>query len=318
MHLLDANVGTKRPLAPGAPVELFFDRLLMPVTVTRQSFVFTDLVGNGVTPRVAYDPVARAVTLYPLIPLDPCQTYRVALVQPGDAADTNGLRAIDGAPLDPSTAPFLEFAVKGTCATGGDAGDGGIPPSGTVAAPPSVDFCATILPMLQLRCTTGGCHSATSPAEGLSLASEQQILDTAIGRVAQEANQGARANVSASSTRFGLDMPLVDRGGTASSGAPADSWLLYKLLLATPSPCSLSLDGGTCDASAATVQNNLHSRPWHDMGDAERATLGQYVTGSPMPFPTFVPGASGALSLDELEQVSFWIAEGAPVVRCAP
>ncbi len=296
VHLVDTNVGPSRPLPSGGTIELFFDRLLLPSTLTRQTFVLADLAGNGATPLVLYDPVARAVTLVPVAPLDPCQSYRVYFVQPGDAADTNGLRAIDGAPLAPSTPEFLEFPVQGTCAVGGDAGsDAGLTPPGTPTTLPAIDFCSEVLPVLRGACAT--CHGGAAPPAGLALSDDRAILATAINRVAQGANQGPRAVAQPPTSHFGLDMPIIDRGSGQDTGAPGDSWLVYKLLLTVPPSTPLA--------------HNLHSRPWKPLADGERATLAQYVTGLGMPYPPYP-----ALSLDELETLSFWIAQGAPLAAC--
>jgi len=312
-----ANVGPSQTLASGAPIELFFDRLLLPVTVTRQTFVLTDLSGNGYdVPVIAYDPVARVVSLRTLAPLPACQSFRVYLASPANNGGLGWVQAIDGAPLDPSTPPFLEFTVAGTCATGGDAGTeagagagggdaGGDAGAAPVQVGPSIDFCGTILPIFRSNCAGTTCHGGTSPAVGLALDTSQSVVDTAINRVSVEANQGPQSLSQPPSTTFGLDMPIID--STGGQGNAGDSWLIYKLLLATP--------------PATTPTTNLHSEPWSDMGASERTTLGNYVIGSEMPFP-MMPGAAagtylGPLSLDQLEQISFWIQQGAAVPPCA-
>jgi hypothetical protein len=49
------------------------------------------------------------------------------------------------------------------------------------------------------------------------------------------------------------------------------------------------------------------------MPEAERLTLAQYILGREMPFPVNVahPDPTANLTLDELERVSLWIAQGA-------
>jgi hypothetical protein len=327
-----ANIGPDKPLASGAPIELFFDRLLLPISVTRQSLVLTDLSGNGWgTPVIVYDPVARSATLHPIPPLPPCQNFRVYLATPANNAGLGWLQAIDGAPLDPSTAPFVEFPVSGTCTTGGSPGDGGTeggtsPEAGSDAATdagtasdggdagdagtslPSgapIDFCGTVLPIFRTACSTESCHGGPSPAVGLRLDTSQGVVDTAIGRVSVESNQGPQSVSEPPSVNFGLDLPIVDT--TGGQGSPGTSWMIYKLMLATP--------------LSPTPTVNLHSEPWSDIGATERATLGNYVTGSEMPFP-MTPGTPSAsafdpLTLDEIEQISFWIQQGAGVPPCA-
>lgn len=324
IHLVDANVGTNRPIAPGEDVELYFDRLLLPGTVTRQSFAITDLQGNAVgNPNVLYDPVARVVTLHLGSGLAACQTYRVYLVTPGDAADPYGLRAIDGATLDPSTPQFIEFPVVGTCATGGDAAAPVMDAGPGFPAPPADDFCQDVLPPLFSHCT-GTCHGASFPAMGLSLVSGQSIADTAINRASVEGNTGSRAMAGPESTLFGLDMPIIDRG-SATQGNPGDSWLMYKLLLAVPTACSTTPGAAACDAGAPTLVHNPHTRPWKPLSDAERATLGRFIPGREMPFPidpSAPPQGTASspittLTLDELEALSFWIQQGAPLPSCS-
>ncbi len=301
---MGANIGPDKPLASGAPIEVFFDRLLLPITVTRQTFVLTDLSGNGYdVPAIVYDPVARSVSLHTLAPLPPCQSFRLYVATPQNNGGLGWLQAIDGAPLDPSTQPFIEFPVSGTCATGGDAGsEAGAPP----APGQPIDFCGSVMPIFRTACSGTTCHGGTSPAVGLRLDTSQGVLDTAIGRVSVESNQGPRSVSEPPSNQFGLDMPIVD--STGGQGAPGTSWMIYKLMLGTP--------------FSPTPTVNLHSQPWSDIGAAERATLANYVTGSEMPFP-MMPGAPPAtdfspLTLDQIEQISFWIQQGAGVPPCAP
>ena len=297
--------------------------------MTRQSFVLTDLNGNGYDiPSIAYDPVARAVTMRPLSPLPACRSFRVYLLTPAQGQGIGGLQAIDGATLDPSTPQFIEFPVSGTCATGGgeggpseggadasldgsavdagtppgpDAGDGG---SGATTPFPTIDFCGAVMPIFRSSCASQACHGGTMPAAGLKLDRSQGVIDTAINRVSIESNQGPRSQSRPSSTPFGLDMPIVDSSG--AQGNPGNSWLVYKLMLATP--------------GSPTPVTNFHTAAWSDLSAGERTLLGNYVTGSEMPFPAFVVGGGTMqvpLTLDQLEQISFWIEQGAPVPPCA-
>jgi hypothetical protein len=321
IHLVAQNVGPSEGLAPNGVIELFFDRLLLADSVTRQSFPIVDLNGNLVdNPGVFYDPVARSVTLTPTQPFQACQTFRVYIETPSDAGP-GGLLTIDGATLDPSTPEFIEFPVLGTCATGGDAGpDAAAPATGTVTTFPAIDFCGSIFPIFASKCTGTTCHGGDLPAAGLRLDSSQGIVDTAINRVSIEANTGPRAAAQPPSNTFALDMPLIARNGTGNSGDPGDSWLLYKLLLAPPPACSSTPGAGPCDAGSPTVQHDYHSKPWTGITDAERAVLGSTMVGREMPFPldpSAIPGAAAEpLTLDELDTVSLWIAQGAPVPAC--
>jgi hypothetical protein len=295
--------------------------LLLPDSVTRQSFVLTDLNGNGYDiPTIAYDPVARSVSMQTLNPLPPCQGFRVYLLTPAESQGVGGLQSIDGATLDPSTPQYIEFPVTGTCATGGDGGaeaaadggpaadagsDAGEAGTAPVAMGPRIDFCGTVLPIFENACSSTTCHGGASPAAGLRLDSSQGVLDTAINRVSIESNQGPRSLSEPASQQFGLDMPIID--GTGTQGGPGDSWLVYKLMLATP--------------PSSTPATNFHSRPWSAISATERTTLANYIIGTEMPFPA-IPGKPdgtniGPLSLDQMEQISFWIQQGAPVPPCA-
>jgi hypothetical protein len=287
----------------------------LPISVTRQTFVLTDLSGNGYDiPTITYDPVARCVSMQTLNPLPACQSFRVYLLTPAQGQGLGGLQSIDGATLDPSTPPFIEFPVSGSCTTGGDAaadaddagsssGDAGAAP---VAMGPLIDFCETVQPIFDTSCSTQSCHGGTQPAAGLRLDTPQGVLDTAINRVSIESNQGPSALAQPPSDQFGLDMPIID--STGNQGGPADSWLIYKLMLATP--------------PSPTPTTNFHARPWTDISATERATLGNYVIGSEMPFPVASGTADGMsvgpLTLDQIEQISFWIEQGAQVAPCAP
>jgi hypothetical protein len=313
VHVVDANVGAKKPPLPlGERIELFFDRLLLQTSITRQTFVLTDLKDNtpGTPPTLTYDPVARVVVMYPQTPLMACQTYKVTMITPQSATDANGVRAIDGATLDPAASPVIEFQV----ACGGDAGgDGG--GAGAPAPPiPSVDFCSQVIPILQSKCDGSTCHGGPLPAAGLRLDSPQAIAATAIGRVAQGANTGARGTAQPASLLFGQDMPIVQ------AGTPGNSWLMYKMLLAVPPACSSTAGAAPCDASVPGVMNNVHTEAWEDMSTSERGTLTNMVQGREMPFPSNPSATLGMaaepLTLDELELVNDWILQGAPVNAC--
>ena len=75
--------------------------------------------------------------------------------------------------------------------------------------------------------------------------------------------------------------------------------------------------------AGGTLMNNLYSEPWEDMSPSERANLANMVQGREMPFPLnpaaqlyAAPPAIDPLTLDELEAMSFWMLEGAPVNAC--
>jgi hypothetical protein len=305
-------------------IELAFDRQLLPVTVNRQSFTVRDASGNGLSPVVKYDPVARIVQIVSPNPdggawLTPQQEYTVTLGIPSGDDDSGGVRAIDRATLDPSVSHVISFFAR---IVGGDGG---------TAAPPTISFCTDVFPIFQAKCSSGLCHGglpngAIEPAAGLLLDSPDGIRHTAIGvgaqRVAQGSNTGALAASGPLGHHFGVDMPIIDPGpDPATGGDPGNSWIIYKMLLAVPNdvaaPGAAACDGGT---SATT---SLPPDPLRQpLSDDERARLADFVLGREMPFPDD-PGAvlqgvapSTSITFDELERVELWIAQGAHVDDC--
>ena len=363
VHLLGANV-VGGLLEPSDRIEVSFDRLLLPLSITRQTFILGELVGDqflGLTPTIRYDPVARVVTVTPLPEqaFDPEQTYRLTIASPAGPTDVNGLRAIDGATLSATSPSSVTFRVAM------DAGTSAPPP----APPPPPDFCTAVLPLFVSRCSGSGCHggSSTLPAAGLRLTDPQGVLTTAIGQVAEGSNTGPLAgNGQAPTLAFARDMPIIDPGPETlltmagsvvdaaaaatplTGGNPSHSWLTYKLLMAVPpacstgSPCSdgglTGADGGVpagaeggvtgADGSAPNP-GSLYSVPCDVDGDlcplslpdAERARLSALIPGRAMPYPAD-PGSAApnppALTVDELELVSAWMAAGAPVPPACP
>ena len=261
-------------------LELAFDQLILPASISRQTFVLTDLDGNIVLTQPAYDPVARVVSLTPDSPLTAGQAYTLTIVTPQGPTDPNGLRSIGGATLAPSSPTSITFVVKA-----------GVQPDPTVAH--TADFCKDVLPVFQESCGTASCHGGSLPAVGLSLDSADALAATAIGRTSEEANVGAVASPPDSpGVVFGVDMAIIE------PGAAADSWLMYKLLLAGAAPGAPPTAPATFDVS------------WKPIGEDALGTLSELVPGSGMPF---APGP--ALTLQQIETIGFWIDQGAPVVE---
>jgi hypothetical protein len=352
LHLVAANIGPTQTLPANGHIELAFNRLLLPACVTRQTFVLEDVgMTIDLQPLVGYDPVARIVTITPSqgSPLLPGQTYKLVITTPQGANDVNGLRAIDGALLDGPSTRTIAFTADA--------------PSPVTPTTVNIDFCRDIYPIFSQKCSLPSCHVGTgsesmpTSAAGLALDDPSYISKTAVGRVAQGANTGPRSVPAAPSILFGEDMPIID-----ATGNSANSWLMYKVLLAVPTPevadagsgadasagadagssadattgdedaaaeAGLS-DGGTTDGEAAdgaadagsgdggtkakpvTVPavdvSGVHVLPFTADTDADRAVLSQYVLGLPMPYPGF-PAPN--LTLDELERLNLWIAQGA-------
>jgi hypothetical protein len=314
VRVVAQNVSTSRPLATTGRVELAFDRYLLPASITRQTFQT-----SFAQPAIAYDPVGRIVTIVPRTPLLADQSYVIHIASPSGPSDRDGLRAIDGATIDPLDAT-IEFPVV--------ASDGG--PAGS---PPPIDFCRDILPIFTGKCSGGQCHGSPYGAAGvtaaaaLSLDSAQSVAQTAVGRVAQGTNTGPSATPLAPGIAFGVDMPIIDPGGgDLGGGNPGNSWLLYKLLLAIPPPYSSTSDAGACTGEQPTDVGSTHvlappalTDPTHDPA---RASLANAVLGREMPFPGNPAEPLGAspepLTIVELERVSRWIAQdpasGGPLV----
>ena len=97
VRLLGANVSATQPLAAGGSIELAFDRFLLPVSVSRQSFVVKRVDGSvAVSPVVTYDPVARTVTLSPQTGsmwLEAGQSYMIELPLPNYDAGVSSPQA---------------------------------------------------------------------------------------------------------------------------------------------------------------------------------------------------------------------------------
>jgi hypothetical protein len=227
----------------------------------------------------------------------PGQAYRLVIRTPANTQDPTGLRAIDGATLDPKWAAPLTFPVLGD--------------AGAAPVPPTIDFCSQILPVF-VTCNGSGCHAPPLAADGLALTTIAGIASTALGRAAEGSNTGpslGAGNAPQAPPFFGEDMPIIDNnGGTSSDGDPGNSWLIYKLLLAIPPSDPLTV--------------NAYSVAWQPLSGAERTRLANFIPGREMPFPpnpSAPLGTSGAsLKLDQLENVSLWIAQGAKVAASCP
>ena len=285
--------------------------------MTRQAFVLRDPTGGAINPVVYYDPVARTVSLSnPSCGsgnavdggtgsswLTVGQTYTVTLTIPANAQDPYGARAIDGQTLDPSqpdTSRVIGFPI--VAPTGGGA---------LVCGPssPKIHFCADILfPIFAQKCASSLCHASPQTAGGGSRPAADLILDNYLGvahtalavRPSHGSNTGPRVVPGDPGRLFGIDMPVID------PGHPANSWMLYKLLLAVPSPPAAT-DGGTTGPNVP-VRNNVWAQD-----DPERASLSEYMLGREMPYPG---GGYAPLTLEELERVSYWIAQNAPACDC--
>lgn len=297
-------------------IQIAFDRYLLPSTVVRQSIVLTDANDQPVTqdkaPLVTYDPVARTVTLARSGEkwLDEGQPYKLHfLVPPDDDADDRGLRAIDRATLDPNQQREFAFYVG--------------PKSAAPIAEPNVSFCADVLPIFTLKCSSGSCHGGrgAAPASGLVLDSSAGVERTALNRVAQGANTSGRAGEpEAAGKVFGVNMALI------KPFSPGESWLLYKIELARPPV----VDAGAtpniaCSAAPGAPANPPPAPDYVPLAPAlivadeiERSILNDYVLGREMPYPVAQVRATTEqpLTFQEREKIRLWIAKGAVVNAC--
>lgn len=325
---IDANGGV---VPSDGVIQLAFDRYLLPSTVTRQSYVIVDNTNKPLETaalKTLYDPVARTVTIVgPDGPgnlwLTPDQSYKLVLLVPTDPrSDLGGFRAIDRATLYPHQK--LEFVFRAGA------------PTRKTQIDPAVDFCADILPIFTLKCSSRTCHGATdNAATSLILASSEGVRVTALGRVAQGSNTGPRANTPASTPPlFGVDMEII------KPGDPGSSWLMYKIELA-PHPV---IDAGPAPTVVCTPPGGESSIPppspsyatlapaRTNADELERAILNDYVLGREMPYPylpgTYVPPSPSAadpnptayfytpLDFQERERIRIWITRGAEVRVC--
>lgn len=307
VHLVGSNIASSTALLPSnGIVELAFDRPLSPLCISRQTFALHDVDGYFPAPIVAYDPVARIVSLTPLGSLDSDHVYEVDVRTPTNPDDLYGLRSVDGATLAQANLS-VAFSVGGPDTTGR-----------SIPSAPTIDFCRDIFPVFSNKCGTSACHGGPLPVEGLSLDSPAGIALTAIGQVARGANTGPTSSPQPPSLAFGVNMPIIDPGpGSPSAGNPGNSWLLYKLLMEEPAassstPYASACDGGTVEPVST---DSVHVVAWEPLSTSDRMALSAVISGQAMPPPsTSADGTENtALSEDELERVSVWIASGAAV-----
>jgi hypothetical protein len=330
LQIVGANAAVDRPLPADGRIQIAFDRFLHPATVVRQSFQLRNAFGEiAASPVVTYDPVARVVTLSsprvtPGAWLLPHQPYRVFMPVPESDDDTSGPRAADRATLAPGEVHSVDFMTT-------DA-------AGAPAVERRIDYCNDVSPVFRRHCSASSCHGAprpvlasarfpdgmSRPAAGLVLETSIGVANTALGRVAQGSNTGARAGSGrAPGFLFGVDMPIVDADPSLARGNAANSWLMYKVLLAARRPEDVGrVDAApTCSGSAPAPLVDATFPFAQPVSTDERARLGDLILGREMPYPSSVPDGvptgNPPLTDEELERVRAWITQGAPVPDCA-
>jgi hypothetical protein len=273
------------------PIEVRFDRYLLPKTAVRQSIlVYSGDRGNSVLLEPTYDVLERVVTYRPGFGarLTPGIVYEVALTLPDEDPNGYGFRAFDGAPLVRGDVP-LHFSFRTARSA---------PPAPADAPLPG---CADALAVLSATgCGSLGCHTSDGHGPmGLALDSASALRDTAIRRVAHETDSGPyTGRPLVDPPRFGLDMSIIDPGSSETS------YLVYKLLV---NPENF---GGRCETRHAV---ELPPGTCPLASDAERARLHDaFVALDPMP-----PGGAGiAQRLDGLRTLLGFIDAGATTAGC--
>jgi hypothetical protein len=293
-----------------APIELRFDRHLLPSTAIRQSLLIH--LGQPefyVIPQPQYDLVERVVS-YRLPRGGTWRRgvhYHVELRSPEEEG-AYGFRAFDGAPLTEAGPAPIEFSFRV------QTGD----PVVREAADPPPSCQEALAVFARAGCQAAVCHQpATSdgcsagyartdtdedcvgvPRMGLDLSDALGISETAINRVAHQTETGSTSGVPMESpARFGVAMPIID------PGRPDNSYLFYKMLrnqhVWENSPCESRYEvalRGQC--------------PGPD--EAESAALREwFVTGAAMP-----KDGAGTVRRDDLDLLQAWIRAGAALDDC--
>lgn len=320
VHVVASNVGLQSPLPADGVIQVAFDRYLNPLSANRQGVTLVDEFGNipGTPPIVVYDPVTRVVTISNPNPgapwLEVGQFYKVIFPVSAPDASTLGLRAIDGATIDPAT-PAIGFSVAA--------------PTGNPPVDPRIDFCSDVFPLfaatrsqpgIQGVCSSGACHGGdpTSAAQGLALSKPEWIRSTAIGVEAVETTTAALGSPLPPEPAFPTGMPIIDPGN------PGDSYLLYKLLLpdmnGVPSARGASVVYSACKPITAPFDYGPSAS---FASSDEAARLSAHVPGRRMPWGdfqadgTFTQGGGTPLTLDEIERIRLWIQQGAEIDDCS-
>jgi hypothetical protein len=246
-------------------IRVQFDRFLAPTSPVRQAICVESVsvgspeagpdrcLNGSLSPQ--YDPVDRVAVWKPTAKLDPNTRYNVKLLAPADENDPYGIRAFDGAPLEGE--PTFAF-------TTGDGSNLAVEPKrhiGFCDVPQQLCQVPAARNMCKIRtaadsvggpfrifsgCTDGNmsCHGS-APSNYPPLGGVLQLETTTDIRrlveqaqVATETATGPDPAVAQRSvgTPFGVNMPYIDAKN------PGNSYLLYKVILASPPRCPLNPD----------------------------------------------------------------------------
>lgn len=296
---------------PWAPIELRFDRFLLPSAVVRQAIVVS-AGSTSVLLAPRYDVLERVVRFLPVDgkPWRLGTRYDVTVRLPGEGRDSVGFRAFDGAPLVRKGSAPLSFSFR--IRTG--------QPASAPLAPqvdPSFEEIAQLFK--QGGCAQAPCHQSQGsenctwgraespdgscvdvPRMGLDLSSPE-LARHGLQQVARETEWGPQTGVPLENpSRFGVAMPRVEEG------RPDNSYLIYKLLGAP----ALYQDPN-CASEYSVAPGDCPQPP-----EAELSRLGNwFLLGQAMPIP--MPDQSDAephpeLALRDLRMIRRWIWASAP------
>jgi len=273
------------------PIEIRFDRFLLPKSAVRQSIeLYTGARISFVILQPFYDAVERVV-VYRVASgraLLPGVLYHVRLVSPKDSQNGFGFRAFDGAPLSTDNKDVsLEWSFLTARAE----------PAPRQPEEPPTCF-ETWSALGQSGCSKGTCHFGAEAPMNLRLGSRSGLLSTAIGHVAHEADTGPVAGRPlVDPPRFGTGMPVIDPGN------PGTSYLLYKLLIGAEN------FGDDC-VTKYSVPTPTGSCPKPDEAEQQRLR-DWFVPLEPMPFGGKLVGG-----IDTLDLLQRYILAGAEAESC--
>ena len=274
------------------PLELRFDRYLLPRTAIRQAIrLYSGSPNRTVLLEPSYDLVERVVTYVPGHPggLAPGLLYEVRITLPAEDRDGYGFRAFDGAPLEEDGSVDLSFSFRTREAPAAD--------PAAVAPPPCTDALAVLRGAGCPTCHAQGKH----PPMGLALDSGPSLDETAIARVAHETDTGPTAGAAVvDGPRFGAGLAVI------APSNPAESYLLYKLLA---NPGNFGTGAAACTtAHAVAMPRGACPEP----SSAERARLAEWMVPlDPMPRGGTLPGG-----VEDLRLLQVFIAYGADTSGC--
>jgi hypothetical protein len=266
-------------------IELRLNRYLLPATAVRQAILV--YAESRDRPRFLvpeYDVLERVLLFHqpapPLGPLEPGLLYTVELVVPTEPG-SEGLRAFDGAPLEPGPVP-LQFHFRTARAL----------PTAQQAAPEPVRCADALAVFAAGGCNGQNCHDAEEPRMGLNLDSAAGLVTTGIDRIAHQTAIGPRSTPLEEPSRLGVQMPIVD------PGRPDNSYLMYKLLR---HPQTFA---GVCETRhRVPLAGQCIALP-----EAESTRLREwFVRGEPMPLEP----PPGEFDIEDVRRLQRFIASGA-------